>query len=1160
MPSRAAPVVSRTFLFADLRDYTVFVETQGDAAATRLLRAYRRIVRAEVAARHGGEVDTEGDSFYVIFETAHEAAACAVAIQQKAARHNEQHPDLALHIGIGINAGEAVPHGGKYVGASVIVAARLAGQATAGAILVTDTVRGLIRTSAVASLVDRGAWTLKGVAQPIRVFEVAATGPRTKAHALGPALRMPAVLQDRLPTEGLVICPELIQREAVMGALQVHLAAASAGDCRVIALSGEAGVGKSRICRELARVAQAQGLAVMGGRSHPGGPPFEALVAALRPFAQARGTEILRRLLGPLADELSRVLPEANLPVRAETQIPDDERRERFLRAMQLVLEDAAALRPVLLVLEDFHDADAGSRDLLRHLSAVLHASVCILFSYRTEEATAAHPLRAMLSDLDRERNVIHVELAPLDRAGARQMTSALLGERATDELATAVFDRSEGVPYYVEELLKTALDSRGPGALELPRTVRDSVQLRVERLIDLRGPQIMKLLEPMAVAGVPLDHDQLVALSGRSESAAFADIAAAVDAQLLERPPTRTELYQFHHALTREAIESAIPRPRRKRLHLRIAELLEATTRGRKRSALIARHYQAAGDRPRALRYAQAGAREAIGIGSYSAAIDLLRQAHESAAGTTEEPAVLEELAGALQAAGRAVEAEEAAAAARELFAAAGHTVAAARIDVRLAAILRMQGRRGVARDVVRRAIAALEDGGGDELVEALVTDAALAWAENDARTAVELGRRALVLARAAASGRHVVRAMTVLGAALARLGRDEGRQQLRDAVDYGRAHEHVGEVVDAYIELERAERAIGQWDAAREAAEAGLALARERGLEFAQSRLLAQLARDHISQGRYREARDVVEQAVALARPSTIAATSAMATLAEVLVMQGEHTSALELLDRIAPQLERHDPDARGGYLARRARALLGLGRFDEAYASVCAGTEVHRASTPGSGITTFLIAADVVEARGRIAEVEALAADYDRQFNALSTPTVDVLRAEIAAIRDAVSGRTAEAAAGFDTVADRYAVLGVPARADYRRAVAASIRMRTASTATRARKDVISLRERLAERGAEWYVSILDRALPARKRTVVSDRGPLTERDLRVALLIARGSTDARIASDLRISQAAVARLVASILGKLGVTSRAQVASWVVQRRPAEVAKAR
>lgn len=125
-PRAGAPAQTLSFLFADLRDYTAFVEARGDVAATALIAEYRRIVRAAVAETGGGEIKTEGDSFYVVFASARQALQCAVAILREADRHTREHATQPIRVGIGIHLGEPVPHEGQYVGSAVNVAARLA--------------------------------------------------------------------------------------------------------------------------------------------------------------------------------------------------------------------------------------------------------------------------------------------------------------------------------------------------------------------------------------------------------------------------------------------------------------------------------------------------------------------------------------------------------------------------------------------------------------------------------------------------------------------------------------------------------------------------------------------------------------------------------------------------------------------------------------------------------------------------------------------------------------------------------------------------------------------------------------------------------------------------------------------------------------------------
>jgi class 3 adenylate cyclase/sugar lactone lactonase YvrE len=161
----------KSFFFCDLRNYTEFVEGSGDAAAARLLREYRELVRRDIGSHRGAEIKTEGDSFYVVFDSPSRALACAIAIQHDVAEHNLRNP-TTIRIGIGLHAGETVPFDRQYVGSAVNVASRLAGKAASGEILVSDTLRGLVRTGVAYPMVDRGPLELKGVSEPIRAWSV----------------------------------------------------------------------------------------------------------------------------------------------------------------------------------------------------------------------------------------------------------------------------------------------------------------------------------------------------------------------------------------------------------------------------------------------------------------------------------------------------------------------------------------------------------------------------------------------------------------------------------------------------------------------------------------------------------------------------------------------------------------------------------------------------------------------------------------------------------------------------------------------------------------------------------------------------------------------------------------------------------------------------
>jgi len=179
------PTVTKTFLFSDLRSYTAFVERVGDEGAADLLRAYRNVLRVEIARYRGAEIKTEGDSFYVVFDAASRAVLCAAAIQRSVSAHNASHPDQQLGVGIGVHSGETIAFDRQYVGSAVNVASRLASRADAGEILISDTLRGLVRTGLPVGLADRGALELKGVSEPVRAWSVDWQGGSGEVEAPG---------------------------------------------------------------------------------------------------------------------------------------------------------------------------------------------------------------------------------------------------------------------------------------------------------------------------------------------------------------------------------------------------------------------------------------------------------------------------------------------------------------------------------------------------------------------------------------------------------------------------------------------------------------------------------------------------------------------------------------------------------------------------------------------------------------------------------------------------------------------------------------------------------------------------------------------------------------------------------------------------------------
>jgi class 3 adenylate cyclase len=180
---------TRGFLFADLRDYTAFVHAHGDHAAADLIGRYRTLVRAAVADHAGAEIRTEGDSFYVVFDSASAAVRCGMAIVAAASALADG-PCGAIQVGVGVHAGDAVATTEGYVGSAVNIAARLCDQAKAGELVVSDTVRALTRTYLDVRFEPLGTRRLKGLDEPIALYRVV---PRVSVDVVRPSAGWPGM-------------------------------------------------------------------------------------------------------------------------------------------------------------------------------------------------------------------------------------------------------------------------------------------------------------------------------------------------------------------------------------------------------------------------------------------------------------------------------------------------------------------------------------------------------------------------------------------------------------------------------------------------------------------------------------------------------------------------------------------------------------------------------------------------------------------------------------------------------------------------------------------------------------------------------------------------------------------------------------------------------
>jgi DNA-binding CsgD family transcriptional regulator/tetratricopeptide (TPR) repeat protein len=474
-----------------------------------------------------------------------------------------------------------------------------------------------------------------------------------------------------------------VGREAELEALRSLLPSAEGEGRRVVLVGGEPGSGKSRLVREFATKAANDGALVLYGACDAVvRTPYGPFVEALDHLARALDPDQLSAALGTTGGELTRLLPELSVrvadlppPVKAD---PDTE-RHRLHTAVNNLLTNVGGDRPVLLVLEDGHWADAPTLLLLRHLArAAGHARVLLLCTFRDTQAEVPDMLSETLADLRRSDNVVRLRLSGFSgEEVAEFVRRAAGGDLGTGppELARVIGDLTEGNAFLVCELWRALVETqfveiaeaairltRPVGELGTPDSVREVVSQRLARL----APGTTDLLELAATAGAGFELDTVRRAAGLGESDLLAALDEALRSGMIEELSSRTLAYRFTHELVRRALYDRPSGLRRAELHMRIGEALESTG-GRSGRALadLAYHFAAAapfGGGTRGVEYNVRAGRAAGAALAFDEAADRLQTALELGIEDRPERArVLLDLGTARHRAGKALEALEA-------------------------------------------------------------------------------------------------------------------------------------------------------------------------------------------------------------------------------------------------------------------------------------------------------------------------------------------------------------------------------------------------------------------------------------------------------------------------------------------------------------------
>lgn len=428
----------------------------------------------------------------------------------------------------------------------------------------------------------------------------------------------------------------LVGRARELGELTAALDAVRSGGNRTIVIAGEAGIGKTRLLDEL--TSHADGVTVLTGQcaDEGSGPlPYAALAGLLRGIVRTVGPDAVVAAAGPAAGALSVVAPQLVAPA-------SDAGADRLPEVLANLLTGLAAERPAVVIVEDLHWSDDVTRAVALRLARTAPDGLLLLLTYRSDDVGRAHPLRTVMAELDRARLTTRLDLARLGVAEVREMAHDLLGgspdrqdvpARGRDAILDAgrsaepfadLADRSEGVPFYVEELVGF-LDT------DLPDSLRDILLLRYWNL----SREAQALCRVVAAAGPRVWHDVLDDVLADVTTGVGPEpeegLREAVDAQVL----VTTDIgYAFRHALAQEAVYAELLPGERRRLHAAYARALEGALVRRARSVAklsrIADHWWRAGVLDKALSAAVVGHQAAADGAASSTAVALGERALE--------------------------------------------------------------------------------------------------------------------------------------------------------------------------------------------------------------------------------------------------------------------------------------------------------------------------------------------------------------------------------------------------------------------------------------------------------------------------------------------------------------------------------------------------
>lgn len=996
--------------------------------------------------------------------------------------------------------------------------------------------------------------------------------------------------------------PQLIGRASEVRALAAGLERAATGNPGTLLVGGEAGVGKSRMVGEIADAARARGFLVLEGGcvslGDGGGLPFAPIIEALRRLPSLlRGED---GPLGTLADhrspataELGRLVPEFSSGVAAEASAFDRPEwiQGRIFEGLLALLRSLGDRAPVLLILEDLHWADGSTRDVVMFLARNTRTErLAVVGTYRTDELHRRHPLRSWLPELERLPRVERVELARFGRADLTAQVAAILEHPPSVELIDAVERRTEGNPFFVEELLAAGPSDVGGG---IPDTLRDVLMTRVTALSE----DAQRVLGVASVAGRSVDAELLATVAGQPETAIEGPLREAVAGQVVVSDPASPQAYRFRHALLAEAVYDDLLPSERRRLHAAYARALEARStpggaEGASHLAALAHHASEAHEPARALRGWVAAARASSAAYGFTEALAAFERAIElwDAVPADDRPAdvdpaaLYDEAALAATISGRPDRAVTFARTATGLMDPGREPERWAAANVRLSRALWVSGLAEDGMAILMQTATALE-GFEPSAIRARVTAAVAGghMLRGDHALAIDAARGAIEIARTAGSPAAEAHALNTLGTSSVLVGRsEEGVRLVEEAFERTKAFDHAyDDLGRCYANITSVLQIAGRAEESLRLAQEGVEWARSAGAWRGYGRFITGNAIDAaVELGRWDEAAAWLDDlasndAVGTTRMGMIASGGTFS------VQRGRLELGAELVEdgrRLVGPL--HDAQFTAPVYVGLVELALVRGRPAEASELAIEGIERLERTSDRYYLGDVLVAAARAEAD--LAAVARAHKDAVAAASAVRRATgyADRLARELADLPDPAAfggrfldllaiGRAEAARAAGDADPEAWGAIS----AGMRRRIAwtsAYVRYRHAEALVLTRAPRRDAEAVLAEAAAEarrlgaapllsWIEALARRARltigtheadsapePASEAPAPADSLGLTAREREVLALVAEGYTNRRIAETLFISESTAGVHVSNILGKLGVATRTEAAT--------------